>query len=131
MTAIEWIRSNTRRGVVVVEAAGDSYHADHNRISTGTARPTLLGWQGHEQQWRGGAFDAMTAGRLDALARIYQPRSDQDLQRVLHEWNVSLVIVGAAERAQYPISTADEARIARVMELAFERGSVRIYRRRG
>ncbi len=131
MTAIEWIKGNTQRNQVVVEAAGDSYRADHNRISMATARPTLLGWQGHEQQWRGQSFDAMTAGRLDALARIYQPRSDDDLQRTLHEWNVSLVVIGGFERARYSISADEEARIGRVMELAFERGSVRIYRRRG
>ena len=128
--AIAWIRSHTRPGTRVVQAPGDSYHVDHALISTATGRPTLLGWEGHERQWRGGAFDDMVAGRVDALERIYRPRSATDLREVLSHWSIEVVCVGPAERARYALSAGDEAVIARVMDLVFDRGTVRLYRRR-
>ena len=128
--AIRWIRHNTRPGARVVQAPGESYHVDHALISTATGRPTLLGWEGHERQWRGGAFDDMAAGRVDALERIYRPRSATDLSAVLSHWSIEVVCIGPVERARYALSADDEAVIARVMDLVFDRGTVRLYRRR-
>lgn len=128
--AIAWVRSHTRPGARVAQAPGASYHADHALLSTATGRPTLLGWEGHERQWRGTAFDEMAAGRVDALERIYRPRSAADLRAVLSHWSIEVVCVGPVERARYAISADDEAVIAGVMELVFDRGTVRLYRRR-
>ena len=129
--AIEWVRANTRPGSVIAQAPGDSYHPLDNLISTATARPALLGWEGHERQWRGRAFEAMTAGRHEALTRIFRPVSESDLQQTLDEWNVAYVLVGPAERDRYAISATDETRMRRALDLVFEQGAVRIYRRRG
>jgi len=128
--AIDWIRTNTRPGDRVAQAPGQSYRVEHAFVSTATGRPTLLGWEGHERQWRGGAFDAMAAGRLDALEHIYRPRSASDLRAVLREWSIEVVCIGPIERARYPLSNGDEAVIASVMDLVFDRGTVRLYRRR-
>ena len=92
---------------------------------------TLLGWQGHESQWRGSQYDAMANGRTEALTRIYNAGSDEDLARVLSNWNVGFVYVSGRERGAYAMRPEHEARLERVMELGFTRGSVRVYRRRG
>ena len=42
---------------VVAESVGGSYSV-HARMSTHSGQPTVLGWVGHEHQWRGG-FDEM------------------------------------------------------------------------
>jgi YYY domain-containing protein len=129
--AILWVRANTRPGDVIAQAPGNSYDVAHNVISVATARPTLLGWEGHERQWRGQSYDAMAAGRHAALARIYAPGSDSELQQTLLAWNVMFVYLGPVERARYSVSASHEARLGRSMELVFEQGGIRIYRRRG
>lgn len=129
--AIAWVRTHTPRGAIVVQAPGDSYQSADNIISAATARPTLIGWQGHERQWRGEAYAAMTSGRLEALERIYRPSSVQALQQALADWHVSFVYVGPSERARYEVLPEHEARWIDAMDLVFESGPVRIFRRRG
>ena len=129
--AINWVRSSTHPAAIIVQAPGNSYDALDGIISTATARPTLIGWQAHERQWRGRAYDAMSAGRLEALARIYNSKSNDDLQQTLLAWNVSYVYLGPTERTRYAISADHESHMMRTMELAFQHGTVRIYRRRG
>lgn len=128
--AIDWVRENTPRRAVIAQAPGISYRADYSLLSTATGRPTLLGWQGHERQWRGDAFQTMAAGRLEALERIYNPPSPDALRDTLDAWHVDLVHVGPLERGRYAMTAGHEALIARVMVLVFEHGAVRLYRRR-
>lgn len=131
LAVIEWVRENTRPDAVIAQAPGESYRVDHSRVSTATGRPTLLGWQGHERQWRGGAFDVMAAGRTEALERIYTPTSADVLLEDLEAWRVDFVLVGPIERARYGVTPDHDALHAAVMDLAFEHGAVRLYRRRG
>jgi YYY domain-containing protein len=129
LAAIRWVRRNTEPDALIVQAVGDSYDARDDRISAATARPTLLGWVGHELQWRGAAFGEMSAGRTEAVKRIYNPVSAADCDSIMDRWNVDLVFIGPAERERYAITGVHEARIDSVMELAFEHGSVKIFRR--
>ena len=50
--AIEWLRQNAPGRPVVVEAVGGDY-TEHARVSTFSGLPTMIGWVGHELQWRG------------------------------------------------------------------------------
>ena len=38
---------------VIAEASGDSYRQEFGRVSSMTGLPAILGWPGHENQWRG------------------------------------------------------------------------------
>jgi uncharacterized membrane protein len=96
-----------------------------------TGRPTLLGWGGHEYQWRGAAFGEMSAGREEALARIYAPSTGEDLVAALAQWNVAYVYLGPEERARYEVTPEREELLAGAMDRVFENEGVRIYRRRG
>ena len=53
--AINWINTNLEDGVIA-EAIGGSY-TYYTRVSTHTGLPTVLGWPGHEGQWRGGYLE--------------------------------------------------------------------------
>jgi YYY domain-containing protein len=129
--AIDWVRRHTAAGDLVLQGVGASYQAADGRISVATGRPTLLGWEGHELQWRGAAFGAMAAGRADAARAIYQAADRTLLEGVLQAWDVRYVYVGPAERERYGVDAAAEQRLGEVMDLVFSRGSVRLYRRRG
>jgi YYY domain-containing protein len=126
--AVRWLQENTLPGDVVVEGKGRSYGADTNRASTMTGRATLLGWDGHEAQWRGRAYGEMAAGRPAALEAIYRDGAAEELRALFAEYGVDYVYVGPAERAQYGTTIQSEARLAPVADLVFSSGDVRIYR---
>lgn len=128
--AIAWVRANTASDAVIAEARGASYRANYSRISATTGRPTLLGWEGHESQWRGTAYLEMAGGRADALEWIYRSGSAEQVAQVLATWEIDYVFVGPTERAEYQITPMTEERLLRSMDLVFEQGDVRIYQRR-
>lgn len=112
--AIAWIRTHTRPDDVIAEAPGQSYHADQSRISGFTGRATLLGWTGHEWQWRGTAYPHMTAGREQALDTIYRQGAPHEVTQTLADWNIRYVYVGPQERRQYGI---DETRLETLSQI--------------
>jgi YYY domain-containing protein len=127
--AAEWVRSNTMPQTLVLEGKGASYWATYNRMSTLTGRPTLLGWDGHEAQWRGQEYGEMAAGRVEALDAIYRDGSPEEIRSLLDKWQIDLVYVGPTEVEQYGITDARLQELAAAMDLVFESGSVRIFRR--
>ncbi len=130
LAAVRWLRENAPPGARVAEAKGSSYASDTNRISTMTGRPTLLGWDGHESQWRGRSYGEMAAGRGEALDAIYRMATSDELAALLKQWQVDYVYVGPAERREYGMTSESEERLRAAMNLVFEEGDVRIYQRR-
>ncbi len=131
IAAIEWIERNTDPTDIVLQGHGRSYQAADNRINAASGRATLLGWDGHERQWRGPAFGNMAAGRPELLETIYRTGSPMVIQRALQDNDIAYIVVGPAEQEQYKMTRADETRLLEVTDLVFEQGNVRIYRRRG
>jgi uncharacterized membrane protein len=131
LAAAKWVRANTAPDALVLEGKGASYRANTNRISTMTGRPTLLGWDGHEAQWRGRAYGEMAAGRAEAIETIYRAGSTDEIIQTLTFWDIDYVYVGPHERREYGVTPVAEERLATAMELVFSDGDVRIYSRRG
>lgn len=128
--AISWIRTNTAGDALVLESKGNSYDASTNRVSTITGRPTLMGWEGHELQWRGAAFGEMAEGRAQAMETIYRGGTPDQLRQVLDTWQIEYVYIGPIERRNYSVPPQAERNLAEVMNLVFEAGDVRVYQRR-
>ena len=95
--AIQWLRDQAPRGRIV-EAVGDDY-SDYGRISAGTGLPTVLGWKGHERQWRGSSRPFH--GREEDVAQIYRTDDPMEALRLLQDYDVRYVYVGSRERASY------------------------------
>ncbi len=130
MAAVQWIQSNTIPDEVVLEGKGNSYSSDHNRISTMTGRATLLGWDGHESQWRGKAYGSMAQGRSAAIETVYRTGSPDEILAVLNEWGIDYVFVGPSEIELYGITEFRLDEIGAGMDTVFSQGQVRIFRRR-
>jgi uncharacterized membrane protein len=96
--AIQWLRENANRDARIVEAVGNDY-SSHGRISSSTGLPTLLGWQGHELQWRGSSKPM--EGRREAVDLIYRTPDAQEAERLLEQYGIEYVIVGPREVSQY------------------------------
>jgi YYY domain-containing protein len=117
--AISWLRSAPDG--VVAEAVGGSY-TGYARISEYTGLPTVLGWPGHESQWRGGGEPQGT--RQDDIALLYSTRSWDAALAVLQKYDVRYVYVGGLERSTY---TVQEDKFQRNLTPVFQQGSIIIY----
>lgn len=130
MAAVDWVRLNTTPDEVILEGKGESYQPHHNRISMMTGRATLLGWDGHESQWRGDAYGTMAQGRGQAIETVYRTGSPEEIAAVLNEWGIDYVFVGPTEIELYGITEFRLEEIGAGMDTVFSRGQTRIFRRR-
>ncbi|MBS1252510.1 MAG: hypothetical protein MAG451_01550 [Anaerolineales bacterium] len=125
--AIQWLQESVVGAPTILEALGDSYRADTSRISAATGLPTLLGWGGHETQWRSEVPEM--GQRQNDVATIYRSLDARQVQRLLEQYDVKYVYVGPAESRKYGLAQSQIDKFDTFMEQVFARGSVRIYRR--
>ncbi len=95
--AIVWLNSEAEPDRIL-EAVGDGY-SNYGRISGATGRATVLGWEGHQRQWRGD--DSAFAGRSHDVETIYQGTDVTETRRLLEVYGVRWLIVGPRERDAY------------------------------
>ncbi|NQW23170.1 MAG: hypothetical protein HQ475_06975 [SAR202 cluster bacterium] len=119
--AIEWLRDAAPWGRMV-EAVGDDY-SDYGRISSSTGLPTILGWKGHELQWRSSA--ASFQGREEDVEAIYTSNDSQEVRRLLNNYDVRYVYLGSRERQSY--GGENLANFGEFLKTAFEQDGVIIY----
>jgi uncharacterized membrane protein len=94
--AIEWLRDDAPWGRMV-EAVGDDY-TDFARISSSTGLPTVLGWKGHELQWRSASS---FTGREKDVNSIYSSADSGLVRLLLDAYDVRYVYLGSRERRTY------------------------------
>jgi len=87
-------------GAVLAEATGNAY-TDYGRIGAATGIPTVLGWENHEDLWRGGGSRAETTARKDALRSIYSSEDSAAVFELLHRYKVRYVFVGVLEKRDF------------------------------
>lgn len=109
--------------LVIAEAVGNDYSLA-GRISAATGIPAVLGWGGHEDQWRGGTAKAR-AGRFEDINRLYTTTDATEMDQILKKYGVTYVYVGALERSTY--GDAGLAKF-RSLPVVFQEGAVTIYR---
>ncbi|MEJ7617494.1 MAG: DUF2298 domain-containing protein [Pyrinomonadaceae bacterium] len=139
--AIDWIRNNVRGEVgakapVVLEAWGGSY-TEYARISTQTGIPTVLGWDGHEHQWRGSDSRGLIRGKttddtLDQRRRdvdaIYTTTDQALARQLLRKYGVDYVFVGGLEREKYKNQLQGLGKFAQLGTPVYTQGSASLYR---
>lgn len=121
--AIEWLDATSEKSSVVVEATGGQY-SEFGRVATRTGLPTLLGWAGHERQWRGSDKDY--AGRDQVIDKIYSGGSREEILALLRQYQVTYVFVGSLERQKYGLAVTD--RLAGVLEVAYQNPSATVFK---
>ena len=139
--AIRLIRESAGRSSAVLEAVGGDYTA-FGRVSASTGVPTVLGWEGHERQWRGagisvgGALARGTRARNEPaygereqdVATIYKTQDVEHAKELLAKYRVDHVYVGARERQKY--GQEGLSKFASFMETIFDQDGVAVYRLR-
>jgi uncharacterized membrane protein len=152
--AIRLIRESAQRDSAVLEAVGGDYTA-FGRVSASTGVPTVLGWEGHERQWRGagisvggalakgvrglfgGGDSALTVWdrnepaydeRKQDVATIYQTQDVEQAKDLLAKYRVDYVYVGPRERQKY--GQEGLSKFPSFMETLFDQDGVAVYRLR-
>ena len=124
--AIQWLKANAPADATMLEASGGSY-SEFNWSSAHSGVPTLLGWGGHELQWRG-SYDEPGRREPD-IAAVYQgvdPRSTLDL---LDRHGIDYVFVGPLERRKYGLNPTMLSKFDGVLRRVYETDGVVIYAR--
>ena len=125
--AIQWLLEQDGQPVIA-EAIGQGYQTETSRVSGVTGLPTILGWPGHESQWRGG-YDEQ-AGRPEDLEQLYTSADPNAVIAVIQKYDIRYVFVGPAERGAYgQVAVSENELFERVFpEEGVEQGEVVIYR---
>ena len=123
--AVQWLNKHVQGTPVILEATGGSF-TEYGRVSSRTGLPTLLGWGGHELQWRGN-YDEPGKREPD-INTIYSSMDIQQVLTLLEKYDITYIYVGPLERGKY--SSIALAKFDRFMDVAFQQGNVTIYERR-
>ncbi len=104
-----------------VHPTGGSY-THYARISMNSGQPAVLGWIGHERQWRGGGEEI--GSRQGDLERLYTTTSWEETSQIIDQYGITYIVVGNLERTTYNLH---ENKFIRNLVPIFEQGSVIIY----
>ncbi|HET6615821.1 MAG TPA: DUF2298 domain-containing protein, partial [Dehalococcoidia bacterium] len=127
LAAIDWLNDRADgQDVVIAEAVGNDYTLA-SRISAATGIPTIVGWVGHENQWRGSTDPY--AGRFEDVEKLYRTQDINEARQILEKYGVTYVYVGQLEQQQYG-GSGGLAKFE-AMPVMFQSGEVTIYRATG
>ncbi len=116
--AIEFLRENASPGDRMVEAVGGSY-SEFGRISGSTGVPTVLGWPGHERQWRGS--NELVTPRIADVEELYLTADLETASALANRYGIDYVVVGQREKSKYPALNVEK----------FDTLGVRVFERNG
>ncbi len=85
----------------------------------------MLGWGGHEGQWRGNAD--LQGSRQGDIKRLYETTSWEEAAELLDRYEIQYVYVGPLELSTYV--RLDEGKFETFMNKIYDNGVVRIYSR--
>ncbi|HUP28192.1 MAG TPA: DUF2298 domain-containing protein [Chloroflexia bacterium] len=142
--ALRWLKANATGAQRVLECCHDEYNVGNHvgRVSSYTGVPTLISWDGHEYQWRGGQPDVLSqlGSRRQTVTSLYTASdgmSAQQMLATLQANQVDYVFVGAVERgtpgaagsfAEERLTPQAEALYKQVLAPVFTSGETVIYK---
>jgi uncharacterized membrane protein len=131
--AIRWLNSHIQGAPIIVEAFGPQGgdYSDYGRISAFTGLPTLMGWEGHEYQWRvnwlnndSNAADFYHRGA--DITAIYTNTKPEVVLSLMNQYNAQYLYVGPLEQSTYP--GANLHRFSSFMQTVYSENGVTIFR---
>ncbi|MEA3326855.1 MAG: DUF2298 domain-containing protein [Chloroflexota bacterium] len=117
--AIAWL-SQAANGVVV-EAVGGQY-SGYARVSTLSGQPTVLGWPGHEGQWRGGYEEV--GSRESDIRVLYETHNWLTALEIIQRYDIRYIYIGSLEMSTYAFIPL---KFEQHLQAGFEKGDIRIY----
>lgn len=95
--AIQWLLENTDQDDVILTAGGGEWDSAIGRVSGGSGVPAIMGWAGHEDQWRLGheGYTAEREQRVNDIIALYDGTPPE--QDILDHYGVTLIYIGPTE----------------------------------
>ena len=121
MEAIHWLQK-APYGVVAEATSMRASYTGFTRVATHSGLPSVLGWPGHEIQWRGGAEEM--GSREPDLAQLYRARTWDQALAILERYNIRYIYIGGLERSEYQV---EEELFQQYLRPVYETPSVTIY----
>lgn len=121
---IVWFRNITGQPVVL-QAPGELY-TWNTAITTFTGLPTVIGWAGHELNWRFPKKSEIDM-RWSDVERIYTTGDIREGEELLMKYNVSYVYFGEAEAKRFGDPGLFEEH-TEMFEKVFEYGEVEVFK---
>ena len=85
---------------VVAEAVGGQY-SEYARVATFTGMSTVLGWPGHEGQWRD---YSLQGSRQQDIETLYATPDWATAQAIIQRYDIRYIYVGNLERSTYRVN---------------------------
>lgn len=122
MDAVDFLRQ-ADLGVLVesIPQGGGSY-TGYARVSMFSGMPAVLGWVGHELQWRGGAEEI--GSRQSDIETLYRTADWGETLQIIQRYNIRYIFVGGLERGTY---TVNETKFQENLTVVFMKNDVVIY----
>ena len=97
--SIGWIKNHLPKGSIVLEAPGDSY-SNFSKISSFSGHPTVLGWRGHQRQWRPFDLDEIFKREKD-VENIYLSNNIDLVKELINQYEIKYIYIGVQENIMY------------------------------
>jgi YYY domain-containing protein len=97
--AIRWL-SESPLGVVA-EAVGGQY-SGYARVATHSGQAAVLGWPGHQGQWRGG-YEEVGSREADIRTLYETPDWNQALE-IIRRYDIDYIYIGSLELSTYALN---------------------------
>lgn len=131
LSAVDWLKTAPMGVVAEAVGPGGGSYTGYARISMLTGLPAVLGWTGHESQWRGGAQEMGT--RSADIERLYCSRDWNEAQEIIERYDIRYIFVGGLERSTYQPNAGscpsgmNEMKFERFLTPVFQSGQAVIY----
>jgi YYY domain-containing protein len=125
-TALDWLNENVDGAPIILETPGDRFRAYiyEGRVSAFTGLPTLLGWGGHQHQWRGTYEEP--GKREPDIEILYTTTDPEETLTLLDRYGITYVYIGPVEQSRYP--EAGLAKFAGLLDVVYNAEGATIYR---
>lgn len=91
-----------RDQVVVAEAMSKrSYDPSYARVGALTGIPIVMGWAGHQSQWRGTTYPEAIGSRSQDLDRLYTAMTLSDVIPIIERYDIDYIFYGSQEYKDY------------------------------
>jgi uncharacterized membrane protein len=117
--AIAWL-SEAETGTVA-EAIGGQY-SGYARVATLSGQPAVLGWPGHEGQWRGGYEEV--GSREGDIRTLYETPDWTTAQEIIRRYAIHYIYVGGLEWSTYAVNIA---KFEQNLSPGFQQGNVTVF----
>ena len=105
----------------VAEAVGGQY-SGYARVSTLSGQATVLGWPGHEGQWRGGYEEG--GSRETDIRTLYETPEWGTALDIIRRYDIRYIYIGSLERSTYSLNIE---KFTQNLSPGFEQGNVTVF----